>query len=163
MGKYISNDDLMAAIADPKNQQMISKVCKRYSNALAPSVLKSCGEAAVWRCLQSHIDGKGNSFTSSLYKFLHWECLRELGTNKFQYEEIGECNFGELGPDPNDALIVKELLSALPEKNQKIVVARYMEGRTLADIGATHNYSKQGIQNILTRSIDIMREVAADK
>jgi RNA polymerase sigma factor (sigma-70 family) len=62
--------------------------------------------------------------------------------------------------DPVQSIILQECLEQLPEEARQIVVARYIENRTLADIGNIHHYSKQGIQNILARSLKTMQEAA---
>lgn len=155
--KPISDIELEQAIANPANQDMIRRVCSFYSKTLTPETLKACGEAAVWRCLQSHDDTKGQRFTSSLYRFIHWECLREINEHKSPFAELPE-EIGTSHTDPAQTIILEECLDTLPDEARKIVVARYLENRTLADIGQRHNYSKQGIQNILARSIRTMQE-----
>ena len=64
--KYISDEELETAIANPKNQEMVRKVCSYYAKSLPPDTLKACGAAAIWRCLQSHKSDMGQQFTSSL-------------------------------------------------------------------------------------------------
>ena len=155
--KLITNEELEQAIADPANQSMIKRVCSFYSKTLSPEVLKACGEAAVWRCLQSHRDDMGQKFTSSLYRFIHWECLREVNEYKSPYKELPE-EIGSSNHDPIQSIILEECLQKLPDEARQIVVARYIENRTLADIGERHNYSKQGVQNILARSLRAMQE-----
>ena len=157
MKQHISNDELRQAIDDPENQDMIRRVCAYYSRTLSPDTLKACGEAAIWRCLQSHRDDMGQKFTSSLYRFIHWECLREIHNNKKQFAELPD-EVSSPESDPTQAIILQECLEILPQEAREIVVARYIENRTLADIGNRHHYSKQGIQNILTRSIKAMQE-----
>lgn len=158
--KQISNVELEQAIADPENQSMIRRVCSYYTKTLSPETLKACGEAAVWRCLQSHRDDMGQRFTSSLYRFLHWECLREVNSLQGHiYKEWIE-TVDEKQKEPIESLMLQEYLAILPNDAREIVVARYIENRTLADIGKIHHYSKQGIQNILTRSMKAMQEHA---
>ena len=154
--KQISDFELEQAIANPNNQTMIKKVCSFYSRLLSPSILKSCGDTAVWRCLRSHRDDMGQKFTSSLFRFVHWECLRELSNSKCSTISYIDDNASYVS-DPSQTLIIQELLGTLSEEARQIVVARYIENCTLAEIGNRHNYSKQGIQNILARSIRGMK------
>jgi RNA polymerase sigma factor (sigma-70 family) len=160
MNKTISDSDLREALSKSENIDMIHKVCYTYRKSLPPSVLKSCGEAAVWRCLQSHKEGMGQRFTSSLYRFLHWECLREIHQNSTKLDtlEISEHEAPE-NVSMLDRLILKECLESLPETERKIVIARFIENRTLTDIGNMFNYSRQGIRNILFRSLTKMKKI----
>jgi len=155
--KQITDEELRKAINDPANQDMIRRVCSYYTKTLSQEALKACGDAAIWRCLQSHRDDMGQKFTSSLYRFIHWECLREINESKSPYVELPD-EIGVSHEDPVQAIILQECLEILPEEARQIVVARYIENRTLADIGEIHHYSKQGIQNILARSLKAMQE-----
>lgn len=160
--KHITNEELREAINNPENQEMVKKVCAYYANTLSPATLKACSDAAIWRCLQSHEDNKGQKFTSSLYRFLHWECLREVNMNKKRFIAIPE-DIVDDGHDPFSTIILEEYLNVLSEEAKKIIIDRYIENRTLSDIGNRYNYSKQGIQNIIMRSMKTMREYATQK
>ena len=76
--KKISDREFEEAYKNPDNRNMIRMVCSSFSNTLSPDILESCGMLALWKCLRSHDEKYGQNFTSSLYRFVRWECIREL-------------------------------------------------------------------------------------
>lgn len=158
--KTVSESELQQAIADKDNQGIIKKVCSHYAHLLSPEALKACGDMAVWRCLQSHQTGR-QKFTSSLYYFVGWECQREIRDSR--HRELPCLSDIDNTPqeymDPINTLIVQECLSVLTPQEQEIVIARFVNNRTLDDIGKEFGYSRQGIKNIINRSLTAMRKV----
>lgn len=156
----VTNQDLEAARQNPDNKHLMQSVCACYANILPPDTLTSCKDIALWRCLQSHKSNMGQVFTSSLFRFVHWECLREIGylKGKVKTQSIQEEDSYE--DDSSKKIIIEEYLNGLPPLEKKVVVMRYIEDRTLSDIGQQIGYSKQGVQNILTRAISSMQKVA---
>lgn len=161
--KVIDELDFEIACAKPENQSMIKWVCRKYSGKLSPDVLKLCGDIGLWRCLQSHKDGMGNKFTSSLHQFVKWECLRELNTHN-RLDTIGSHNDELIPANPTtDYIIVNDYLELLKPKHRQMVEARFLSGHTLAEVGEMFGYSKAGAKNVIDRSIKIMREAAQEE
>lgn len=156
----ITNQDLDTARKNPDNKYLMQSVCACYAKILSPDTLMLCKDMALWRCLRSHKNNMGQVFTSSLFRFVHWECLREIGylKGKITTQQLTEEDRYE--EDTCKKLIIDECLGRLPMLEKKVVILRYIEDRTLADIGQQIGYSKQGVQNILTRAISSMQKVA---
>jgi RNA polymerase sigma factor (sigma-70 family) len=76
---YGIDEESKKAAAD--NRGIIKAVLKRYSFQLESDDLESIGMYALWKCLRYHVDGY-QKFTTNLYRFVHWECQRELGKKK---------------------------------------------------------------------------------
>ena len=76
--KKISDKEFEEAYKNTDNRNMIRMVCASFSNTLSSDILESCGMLALWKCLRSHDEKYGQKFTSSLYRFVRWECIREL-------------------------------------------------------------------------------------
>lgn len=156
--KTVSETEFQQARANKDNQGIIRKVCSHYAGILSPEALKACSDMAVWRCLQSHTNGR-QKFTTSLYYFIGWECKREVQATKTKYQFMTNVDEPSSYSDPLDKLVVEECLEALTPQEREIVLARYVDNRTLDDIGNEFGYSRQGIKNILTRAMTTMRKV----
>jgi DNA-directed RNA polymerase specialized sigma24 family protein len=159
--KFISNEEFEKARKNPDNIRTIKAACSSYARSLPPSVLKACGDTGLWKCLQKHEEGHNQKFTSSLYRFVNWECLREIYFNRPRCEELID-----VGKPDNTAYVtvmVDQCLDILEPLHREMVVARYINKRTLEDIGKEHGYSKTGVKNIIDRSIKVMRQFAKDK
>src|SRR5262245_45103905 len=78
----VSNAEFEAALADRDNQNIIKGVTSRYKKQLDADDLYTCGLNALWRALQSHDPAYEQKFTTTLFRFVHWECRRELRSRR---------------------------------------------------------------------------------
>jgi len=134
----------------------IYNISKVYSS-LSSDTRNAAGDVALWRCLQSHDPKYGSRFTTSLYRFVQWECKRAMKEQIVTDVTL----FGEV-KDDNETLAIHMLLDdylcLLGERDRRIVEAKFLENYTLDEIARTEGLSKQGIKNIVDRSILIMSE-----
>lgn len=77
MEKVISNEEFKEAYKNEDNIKIINSVLNRYREYLDKDSLKSCGMVGLFRCLRKHTNGR-QKLTSSLYRFVRWECLEEI-------------------------------------------------------------------------------------
>jgi len=146
-------------LARVKYLPMITKLVVQYASTLTPDILAAAGDMALWRCLQSYDPSFGQKVSSSLYRFVHWECLRAIKDNKCKNISISSDVIGD-EELVSIRMILDDYLSLLPRKARRIVEARFLENRTLDEIARVEGYSKQGIKDIVDRSIGTMSEAA---
>jgi len=158
MKRHISNIEYDNARQE--HLELITNVARQYNNVLSPETLVAAGDIALWRCLQNFDPQFGQRVASSLYRFIHWECLRAIQEHK-RYSNISIT--GDVESDDESVatqMMLDDYLSLLSQMERRIVEARFLENKTLAEIGAVEGYSKQGIKDIVKRSMDVMSEAA---
>jgi len=156
--KQVTNTEFDAARR--QHLTLITNVARQYSNILSPDALAAAGDMALWRCLQSYNPMYGQKVSSSLYRFIHWECLRAIQEHKG--DNIHQLS-GDVEGDEESVsiqMILDDYLSLLTQRERRIVEAKFLENRTLAEIASQEGYSKQGIKDIVDRSIGVMSEAA---
>lgn len=168
--RVVSNDEFVRAwkgtdevsrkeAAD--NRNVLKKVVGGY-RGLSKDERYACAITALWNCLEGHIPGRGNKFTTSLWRFAHWECRNELRRKRAHTES--RLTLSELpliqrhvsdesieGPDPireeeNGQLqLLMESIEALPESWHRTVLHQYyFEDLTHEEIGYRNGgYSKE--------------------
>jgi len=141
--------------------ERIQNTCRAFSGALSPDALTACGDIALWRALQNFDESFGQSFTSSLHRFIKWECLRAL-QDKTKGREV-HMNGGDveaMDDSVSQKMILDDYLSILSNRDRRMVEARFLENCTFQEIAHREGYSKQGIKNIVERSVALMAELA---
>lgn len=158
MKRYISNTEYNRA--HDEHLKSITKFARQYSSALSKDALVAAGDMALWRCLQTYDPRFGQKVASSLYRFIRWECLRAIKENrKYSSDSL----IGDVEDDIESVaiqMILDDYLSLLTKIERRIIEARFLESRTLAEIAHVEGYSKQGIKDIVDRSIEVMSEAA---
>lgn len=96
--KTVTNDEFNEAYKGGKspesranasnNRGILRSVTKRFlrSGRLDEDECSSCEMVALWRCLQYHDSTFGQKFTTSLYRFCHWECCRASSKKRHKSE-----------------------------------------------------------------------------
>lgn len=155
--RFISDQEFEAARR--QHLQLIQNVARVYATSLSPEELQAAGDMALWRCLQSHNPKYGSKFTTSLYRFIHWECIRAIKERRANETTlVGDVE----GTTDNQAIqmILEDYLNLLDERDRRIVEARFLESCTFEEIANREGYSKQGIKHIVERSLSVMSEAA---
>jgi RNA polymerase sigma factor (sigma-70 family) len=170
--KVVSKDEFEVAYKNSDNQNIIKSVLKKYSRTLDYDTLLTCGLNALWRCLANHREEYGTKFTSSLYRFTKWECDREILKFK-KNTSIKQVRVVSLGlPDVLDHSspttssaqhsIFDDLESVLPQEHASIVRMKYVEDRTLKEIGEHFGYTKEAARQKLKVALKKLHEVYND-
>lgn len=155
MGRNITNEEFERARNNTDNQKIINMVCSKYAQQLSRDVLKQCGDCAIWECLQVH-DEKRQKFTSSLYRYVNWNCLRELRAYKpcgidMEFDDrISDDNIYEHSLD--------DYLRCLTPIERHIVKLKYENNYTLKDIAKFTGYSRQWISEVLHKSLSKIKK-----
>lgn len=158
MKKKVTNEELRQA----KRQyaETLQRTTARYANILSAEMREACGDMALWRCLQCYDPSFGQSVSSSLFRFIHWECrkaIRELN-NMVQCGELREQETED--KTPCLTMMVNDCLSTLSSRDRRMVEARYLHRCTLQEIANQEGYSRQGVKNILDRCLSRMAKAS---
>jgi RNA polymerase sigma factor (sigma-70 family) len=158
--RRISNREFEAA-RTPEIQTYIQNVARTYAKQLSSDVRQSSGDIALWRCLQSHNPNGGNSFTSSLYNFVHWECRRALTLEQRKCATTTS-DIESTNDNIITQMVLDDYLGLLGSRERRIVEARFLESCTLLEVATREGLTKQGVRNIVQRAISLMAEAAQD-
>lgn len=145
----MDNETYIKAYKNVDNKKVIRRVLKlfreKYPNVMDKNTLSSCGMVALWRCINKHIDGKGNKFTTSLFNFCKWECqdaVRKLTSqNKTIQQFPEELDFVNTNKYYDDT----EVLSLDP-----IVKMRFIEKKSVSRICRETGFSKTKINKAIS-------------
>lgn len=159
----VSDEEFQVAYENTDNRNIIRSVCGKYSKQLSRDELRSCGMIGLWNALQKHDPKYKRKFTTSLWKWVTWECLREVGRSKRfapkHFEDVEAC-FYEDERVENRAFVVG-CLSKIPKFNRKIIKQRFLLGMTFEDIGQANGLSKETARQRYLESIDKLKEVCS--
>jgi len=169
--QVVTNEDFIKAYGDintptklltpeqKDNRNIIYSVINKYRKHFEKDELLSISLNAVWKALASHVDGKGNKFTTSLWRFVDWECKRQYRNKKKKKNVIHTVNIENIEIEEKPRALhkshIEEKLEELSEFDRKILTEYYIEGYTMEEIGKRNGYSKeaarQKIKKALTR------------
>lgn len=155
--KFVNNQIYNDAYENKDNQKIIGCVLSKYRGQLDEDTLKTCGLNALWRCLQNHEVSFATKFTSSLWRFVHWECKKELQTlarTKFKPTELFD-----IAIDKPIESIFDDIDHILDQEQSKIVKLRFLHRMTLKEIGKEFGYSKEAARQKLEKAIDRIRNM----
>lgn len=153
----MTNEEFAAAYCLEDNRRVIAKALKAYERSLSEDDLLECGMVALWRTLQKHRPELGQKFTTSLYRFVNWECLnlvRRAKREKVVYlpEVVAEVVDNSSG--------IEEYLSRLTSADRDLVRWYYLEGHTIVEIGRRIGLSKEATRKRIGRAFQNLRDIA---
>jgi RNA polymerase sigma factor (sigma-70 family) len=146
----VSDEQFGIAMSTGDNVNIIRKVTSRYASAIHPDDLYTCGLNALWRTLQCHDPKYNQKFTTSLYRFVEWECQRELRKKRTKVlsmcvplEQATSENISCETMPSSDHEFVQEVISTMDCDDQEIIRFCLLEGRSLREASARFGCSKQ--------------------
>lgn len=144
------------------NRSIIYKVINKYRRYFEFDELVSFGLVGMWRALASHIDGKGNKFTTSLWRFVDWECKRQYRNKTKRKKVIHTVSIDNLEVEDKiidgDLFYLHEKLSELPDLDKQILTEYYLEGYTMQEIGDKNGYSKEAARQKIKKALVKLNE-----
>jgi len=166
VSKTITNEEFELAYKNSDNIKLINSVTRKYSKQIDYDDLIDCGLQALWNCLKKHEPGR-QKFTSSLYKFVNWECLRKLEEKKRNIKTVSMVNLNEDYDESQSKYekakndVKKEILDYLELLNnddREILIDYYYNGMTMEEIGHKNGFSKQTAKNKIKKALTLLRK-----
>lgn len=161
----VTNDQINAALAVDDNVNIIRKVTAKYASTIHQDDLKTCGLNALWRTLQCHDPSYNQKFTTSLYRFVEWECQRELRRRRTKVLSLtvplDQASPHEVAEDclpSEDVELVREAISMLDEQDREIIRFHFLEGHSLRDAVRRFGFSKQTARKKKQEALQKLRE-----
>lgn len=145
--KEVTNEEFENAWADKNNIKLMNSVIKKYGTAFTgtpASELKSIKMIALWKCLGKH-DYTRQKFTSSLYRFINWECLKTIKENskyRQNYKQIDNLTNNLSYNDSEEWMLV----DVLNEDEYSLYSKYFKENHTLSQIADQEGLSQEWIR-----------------
>jgi RNA polymerase sigma factor (sigma-70 family) len=156
--KQITNDELYEA--KQKYAYTIKRTTEQYRHVLSIEVREACGDMALWKCLQCYDPSFNQSVSSSLFRFIHWECRRALRDlrPKTPHSQLHE----NVTQDETQYLnmIINDCLGVLCSRDRRIIEDRYLYQYTLQEIANKEGCSRQGVKHIIDRCLNRMSKAS---
>jgi RNA polymerase sigma factor (sigma-70 family) len=169
--REVNNEEFRLAQENKDNQNIIWKELNQYKGLLSSDDLKSCGLQALWRALQYHDSTFSQKFTTSLYRFVHWECRRELRRqNNLKKNTVSIHLVGDIPKkeDSNGAehrekmTFLQDCMRRLSNEHRTLLEEYYLQRWTYDDMAKLHNCSKESIRGKLNIAVGRLRELCED-
>jgi RNA polymerase sigma factor (sigma-70 family) len=156
----ISDEEFLNAYNDPDSRRIINSISRRFARRLSPDDLESCAQVGVFRCLRQH-DPNKQRFTTSLYRFVTWECLTALRSAGPQPHIPLQVDVAE-SPSGDDATHIHECISLLRDPyDRDLVRRRYLEGQSYTaiarEIGKGRETARRHVGRATARLASICR------
>jgi RNA polymerase sigma factor (sigma-70 family) len=163
--KFVTNEQIDAALAVEDNMNIIRKVTAKYASVIHYDDLRTCGLNALWRTLQCHDPSYNQKFTTSLYRFVEWECQRELRRKRTKVlsltvplEQAEPHEVSAHAMPSADVELVREVISAMDEQDREIIHFHFLEGHSLRDAARRFGFSKQVARKKKQEALEKLRE-----
>lgn len=135
--KEVSNQEFELAYNNKDNIKLIYSIIKKYRKSLPPDSAKEIAMNAIWRCLGSH-DPERQKFTSSLYRYTHWECLKMIPKKeKFKKVQL----YDNISYNENYDYI--DCILSLPDNERDLIHSYFIEKLTFKEIAKKYNKDKE--------------------
>lgn len=172
MLREITPKELEAAYLNKDNRKIIQKVTGKFVRQIDSHELEDCGTDALLKCLRYH-DYEKQKFTSSLYKFVLWECLRKLEENKRciktvsisnlrnrNSEETGYIDYNIAQEESNytEQASILKCLDELQSNERSLLVDYYYEKQSLQKIGEVRGYSKETARKKILKAVETLKQ-----
>lgn len=163
--RVVTDEQINAALAVDDNLNIIRKVTAKYASTIHQDDLRTCGLNALWRTLQCHDPAYNQKFTTSLYRFVEWECQRELRRRKTKVlsltvplEQAEPHEVSVEGLPTTDVELVREAIGMLDEQDREIIRFHFLEGHSLRDASRRFGFSKQVARKKKQEALERLRE-----
>ncbi len=153
MVRTISDKEYEDALANESNRKVMHKAGNKFASLLTEEQLHTCSLYALWRALQNHDSSYGQRFTTTLWRFMHWECGKEVRRPKMR---VGL-------PRPKtvvseEIIYVNELIDFLEPSQQRLIREYYLEGLSAREIGLRHGCCRETARKRVNKAMAALRE-----
>ena len=142
------------------NIKIMNSVIRRFNNQISGRVLEQCKMLGLWKALKSHDFSQKRKFTTSLYKFVLWECQKEIRsktTLKVKRDKLNRyiCDMGSFDNPPKKYVL--SIMDKLPKDASELLYDRFYLGLTYREIGEQRGISKQIVNHRLRKVLQDIR------
>lgn len=178
----VSNEQFYEAYGNPNadmgdltpaqqyNRKIIKNITSQYLGIVPEEDLKACGLTAMWRCLGYHKDEregqKSQKFTTSLYRFVRWECNREVAKHNKKKKRPKVVSLSDLQTNNLPAKLpteetthIHECIDMLSPADKELINEYYIDKRTMHEIGNRHQYSKETARQKIAKAMESLRKL----
>jgi DNA-directed RNA polymerase specialized sigma subunit len=144
--KIIDNDAFLEAWNNTANIDIIEKVASKYAMYIPLNELQRCKMIGLWEAMRTFQENRGTKFTTHLANRVKWECLNAIS-------EIIKENNQNISTLPSGVADQPLQLPELDEDSQVLLCQRFVENKTLRELGAIFNCSHETIRRKIKKII----------
>jgi RNA polymerase sigma factor (sigma-70 family) len=169
---YGDPGDEASVRAAADNRNVIASQLRKYAEHLPDGDLRACGLNALWRCLEYYRPEFGQKLTTSLYRFVNWECKRELERKfgraknpprRVRLVDVPARTDRSFDHETDETLAhVRECLERLPPEQAGLIRQHYFEGLTTAAIGRANGWAKETARVRLREALAALRRACLE-
>jgi RNA polymerase sigma factor (sigma-70 family) len=146
---------------DEACRRVMGECLRRHGYAIPSEEHESIKWTAVLRCLKVFRPDRKQKLSTSLFRYLKWECDNFRRQYRKPRREIPLSSISELKapvPDRQEEIDhVRECMGMLDEPQREIVSSYYFGGMSLEEIGEERGYSRESARLNLARAMDRLR------
>lgn len=163
MDKVISSDDMLTVMSNKDVVNITNFVLNKF-NIRDEEVRKDITLIATWKAMVYYNSYGQQDFSTNLYRYLKFECIREIKT---QYRDATRPDNVSLSSIDFDATfdekeyfqrLTKENIDSLKEPDRKLIEDYYFVGKTFQEIGDEIGKSKDNARLRLHKITNSLRE-----
>lgn len=158
---------------DISNAEQLLKRASNYHNifkkrfsGIPQDERQSCINDAYMLALSTFDSTKNVPFEAYFYKHIEWQCLKwlkkEKTYNKLKYKFKNKLSYEDgqvFNQKHNDSTLnFWEMINELDEESQQLLIYRFVEDRTLTDIGNICNCSHETIRLKLNKILELLKK-----
>jgi RNA polymerase sigma factor (sigma-70 family) len=153
--KSVSNDEFTIAWENKEYQKIISTAIQPFLKNLSLEESIEVRQMGLWEAMRRYEPIKKPKFTSYLYQIIRWQCGRIIYSRK-KPKYRTNVKIENYSSNVHKNVPFFELVDGLTNLEEKVVRDRFIENRSLHDIGQRHDISHQTVQNVLKRAYKAM-------
>lgn len=157
----VTNQQFEEALKNKDNVRLINFITNKYAKKLDKDIRRECGLIALWRALKKYDPKFGQKFTSSLYRFIHWECRRELAKRDQEDYQIkgNRRRVRDEFVDIDNKEFVEHYLDLLPAEDREIIRMHYLEDVSVTNIADKFGWQKEVVRKRIKASMLMLQEL----
>jgi len=170
----VTDEEFRAALANKDNENVIKSITRKFLGQLTADEAHACGLKGLWRALQYYREEFKQKFTTSLYRFVVWECNREvkrvmgagksrphqLLENDADYNKLAVDSIKTFGSDDIEHVMVR--MESLHPEHKRVVQQYFLQNLTMEQIGQANGYSKETARQKLNHAVVALRGICAE-
>ena len=146
--------DFTTLYTDPKIKKLLFKASAKYSSILDHDDRVEAAQNALFYAIRKFKSGKNTQFTSYLYNCVIWQC-KKIACEKYDYNVR---NRSLASVDENCAIYydtskLNVLLNCLSEDERILLLDKFINNKTYAELGKVHNVSGELIRQRISAII----------